>query len=90
MLFTKFIDRVKWAELAGYTAIAAPDTTGVIQCGAPDAGDTLEALPLMEAEAFILFTLLSEHAFFLTGRGVSTISPKIASSLLLGHGTWIS
>ena len=90
MLFTNFIDRVKWAELAGYTAIAAPDTTGVIQYGAPDAGNTLEALPLLEAGAFLLFILMSEHAFFLAGRGVSTISPKIASSLLLGHGTWIS
>jgi hypothetical protein len=37
VLFTKFIDRVNRAELAGYTAIAAPDTTGVIQYGAPDA-----------------------------------------------------
>ncbi|SNQ62209.1 hypothetical protein MNV_610002 [Candidatus Methanoperedens nitroreducens] len=90
VLFTKFIDRVKRAELAGYTAIAVPATTGVIRYGAPDAGNTLEALPLMEAGAFILFILISEHAFFLAGRGVSTKSPEFASLLLLGHGTWIS
>jgi hypothetical protein len=44
----------------------------------------------MEAGAFILFILMPEHAFFLAGRGVSTKSPEFASSLLLGHGTWIS